>query len=237
MGKPLLATLTTLTGLLLITPALVAAPGGHLAITEVHVDSGAETIEIVGRDFNFGGPLAVTLGQIGSITALCTANFTAPQTILCDFSAAAMPPAGDYLLVVSTGKGESKNAEYDLTIGAAGAPGPPGPPGPPGAPGAPGPPGPPGSSGILGFYTVSAVAVAVGTGDVETIAATALCNAGDPVVGGGFTHDVTPGGHSMPQDITNAPNAPGTGWSGLMQRIMAAGSTLTVWARCADVTP
>ena len=57
------------------------------------------------------------------------------------------------------------------------------------------------------------------------------------VTGGGFTHDVLAGGHSTPVDITTAPNATGTGWVGLIERIMPAGTTLTVWARCADVTP
>ncbi|HEV8629888.1 MAG TPA: hypothetical protein VGV61_06180, partial [Thermoanaerobaculia bacterium] len=80
-------------------------------------------------------------------------------------------------------------------------------------------------------------ATAIGAADPETITTEADCDPGDVVVGGGFTHALTPGGHSTPQNITNAPNATGTGWVGLIQRIMPAGSTLTVWARCADVTP
>ena len=206
-------------------PLAAHGPGGHLEITEVAVDAGAETITITGDDFDFGHRLKVVLGEIGDITALCTPNFSSPQTIVCDFSTTGLPPAGDFLLTVSTGKGESQSDEYDLTIGAAGPPGP------------PGPPGSPGPSGVLGFYTRSAVATSTGTGDVETITAQALCDAGDVVSGGGFTHVLPDGPHSMPQDITNAPNGAGTGWVGLIERIMPAGSTLTVWARCADVTP
>ena len=57
------------------------------------------------------------------------------------------------------------------------------------------------------------------------------------MVGGGFTHDVHTGGHSTPVDIVSAPNAGGTGWVASIERIMPVGSTLTAWARCADVTP
>jgi hypothetical protein len=79
--------------------------------------------------------------------------------------------------------------------------------------------------------------MAAGGGLVETVTAEALCDAGDAVVGGGFTHDVLNGPHSSPVDITSAPNGAGTGWVGSIERIMPAGSTLTVWARCADLTP
>jgi len=222
MSQPSLSLRLAAAGLLVIgAPAGLAAapPGGHVVITEVVVDSGASTLEITGADFDFGQDLTVTLGEIGDVTSFCTADFTPPQTILCDFSGTGLPPAGDYLLTVSTGPGQSKNAEYDLTLGAAG------------------PAGPPGPAGVLGFYTVSAVAVAAGGGVVETITAEALCGAGDAVVGGGFTHALEEGGHSMPQDVTSAPNGAGTGWVGLIQRIMPAGSSLTVWARCADLTP
>jgi hypothetical protein len=201
------------------SPALAggaAGPGGHLVITEVAVDADAETITITGRDLDFGAPLKVVLGELGDITALCTPDFTPPQTIVCDFSATGLPPAGDYLLTVATGQGQSRSDEYDLTIAAAAD-----------------------QSPALTFYTRSAVATAAGGGGVETITAEALCDAGDVVTGGGFTHDViTPGtGHSTPVDITSAPNGSGTGWVGLIERIMPTGSTLTVWARCADLTP
>lgn len=211
------------------------SPGGHLAITQVEVDTATAEIVIRGHDFGHGSGFKVTLGEIGDITALCTLQASPPQAITCDFSGVGgLPPAGDYLLTVAAGNGQSQNDEYDLTLGSGGPAGPPGPPGPPGADGAPGPPGPGGAST---FYTRSAVATAAGTGDVETISATAMCDAGDVVVGGGFTHDVGPGPHSTPQDITSAPNGAGTGWVALVQRIMDATSTITAWARCADVTP
>jgi len=73
--------------------------------------------------------------------------------------------------------------------------------------------------------------------NVEKITVTASCDAGDVVVGGGFTHDVHAGGHSTPVDITSAPNAGATGWVASIERVMPVGSTLTAWARCADVTP
>ena len=198
------------------TPALAAGPGGHLEITEVVVDAAAETLTMSGRDFDFGGPLAVELGEIGDITPLCAASFAPPpQTIVCDFGATGLPPAGDYLLTVSTGRGQSKTDEYDLTIAAA-------------------PPGPP---PVLTFYRRSATDTAAGGGGVEVITATALCDAGDVVTGGGIRHDIGAGPHSMIQDLTNAPNAGGTGWVGRIERAMEAGSILEVWAICADVAP
>ena len=57
------------------------------------------------------GGRRVTLGEIGDVTALCTADFTPPQTIACDFSGVGMPPDGDYLLTVATGNGQSKSDE------------------------------------------------------------------------------------------------------------------------------
>lgn len=195
-------------------PALAAGPGGHLEITEVAVDAAAETITISGRDLDFGGPLAVELGELGDVTPLCSASFAPPpQTIVCDFSATGLPPAGDYLLTVATGGGQSQSDEYDLTIAAA----------------APGPP------PTLAFYRRSATDSAAGGGVVEVITATALCDAGDVVTGGGIRLDIGPGPHSMIQDLTSAPNAGGTGWVGRVERIMDAGSTLEVWAICADV--
>ena len=213
----------------------------HVLITEVAVDSAAETITITGRDFDFGGAPRVKLGEIGEVSSLCSASYGSPDTVVCDFSGAGLPPDGDYLLTLVDRAGREQDGfvrpdyrgDWSHRSGrASGTSG-----GPPGADGAPGAPGPPGPSGVATIYTRTAVATAIGTGDVETIGATALCDPGDPVLGGGFTHQLTAGGHSMPQNITNAPNGAGTGWVGLMQRIMPAGSTLTVAARCADVTP
>jgi len=93
-------------------------PGGHLRIDEVLVDFTLETITITGEDFDFGGYLEVTLGQVpGDITGLCTPFPT--TTIVCDFSGPGLPLDGDYLLTVATGVGQSQSDEYDLTIGAA----------------------------------------------------------------------------------------------------------------------
>ncbi|HEV8629235.1 MAG TPA: hypothetical protein VGV61_02890, partial [Thermoanaerobaculia bacterium] len=116
----------------LAVPQVAAAtpPGGHLAITEVSVDTATSTIVIRGTDLGFGPRFSVSLGQLGSITPLCTRQLAPPQSITCDFTAVGgLPPAGDYLLTVAAGNGQSQQAEYDLTLGAAGAPGPPGPPG------------------------------------------------------------------------------------------------------------
>jgi len=57
-----------------------------------------------------------------------------PQTITCDLSGGTppFPPAGDYLLTVSTGNGTSQIDVWDLTIGAVGPAGPQGPQGIPG---------------------------------------------------------------------------------------------------------
>jgi hypothetical protein len=114
-------------------PALAAPPngqqpGGHLTISEVFVDNGSEAIVISGENFDFSSPLTVTLGDPDIIAAgsvACAADFGAtPQTITCDFSGPGLPDAGDYLLTVATGAGQSQSDEYDLTIGAVGPVGP-----------------------------------------------------------------------------------------------------------------
>ena len=245
-GKPVLLALLLLSGPLAPDGASAAQPPGkHLIISQVSVDFGAQTIVITGADFDFGAPLQVMLGEIGSITSLCSADFNLPQMIACDFSSSGLPADGDYLLTVSTGSGQSQSAHYDLTIGAAGppgadgAPGPPGPPGPPGADGAPGPPGPPGPSGVLAFYTKSGTVAVPGPDDppdFTTLTTEILCDPGDVVVGGGIQH-VIMGPNSNVNQLTDAPNAAGTGWVGLVRRIQGAGSSLTVYARCADLTP
>ena len=51
-------------------------PGGHLRVTEVLVDFNAQAIEITGEDFDFGlGPLTISLGELGDISALSTVRF------------------------------------------------------------------------------------------------------------------------------------------------------------------
>lgn len=129
-------------------------PGGHLKIDNVFVDFNSELMIILGESFNFGSPLQVTLGapgNVGNITSLCTPNFASvPQMITCNFSATGLPPAGDYLLIVSTGNGQSQSDEYDLTIGAVGPQGPQGDKGDEGDQGPIGPQGPQGPTGPQG---------------------------------------------------------------------------------------
>jgi hypothetical protein len=111
-------------------------PGTHLQIQDVGVDFSLKKITILGQMFNFGpGPLTVTLANVGNLTPDCTPNFTAtPQTITCDLSGGTppFPGAGDYLLTVSNGAGNSQIGVWDLTIGAVGPVGPTGPQGIPG---------------------------------------------------------------------------------------------------------
>lgn len=115
--------------------ALAAPPGDHLLITAVHVDETLNTIMIMGQQFNFGpGPLVVTLGQVGNITSQCQTPPPTAALITCTLSGG-LPPAGDYLLTVSNGTGQSQNDSYALTIGAVGPQGPKGATGPPGLPG------------------------------------------------------------------------------------------------------
>ena len=130
----------------LIPQALAAPPGGHLNIEEVAVAVGDPdtTIEISGTDFDFGNPLEVTLAGVPA-TITSSSDTTIIATVLT-----ASYPAGDYLLNVSTGNGQSQNDEYDLTIGAVGPAGPAGADGTDGADGANGADGAPGLPGADG---------------------------------------------------------------------------------------
>lgn len=144
------------------------------------------SIVIVGEDFGFGSPLDVTLGDFGSLSIVTATDTeieaTLPSGIL----------AGDYLLTVSTGNGQSQNDEYDLTIGAVGPQGPEGPhgqQGPPGADGQDGSPGPAGSPGEDGADGVSGwerVSVDHTIPPLSTIAAPAICPTGKRPLGGGW---------------------------------------------------
>jgi hypothetical protein len=135
-----------------------APPGGHLNISQVLVDDPNDptSITIVGTDFLFGPEApTVTLGEyvdpliiVGDPTNI-TIVALLPENIV----------AGDYLLTVATGTGQSQNDEYDLTIGAVGPQGPQGeqgiqgergPQGEQGLQGAQGPPGPKGDKGEQG---------------------------------------------------------------------------------------
>ena len=138
----------------LIPQALAAPPGGHLNIEEVAITSEGlnTTIEISGTDFDFGNPLEVTLAGVPA-TITSSSDTTIIVTVLT-----ASYPAGDYLLNVSTGNGQSQDDEYDLTIGAVGPAGPAGADGAPGLPGADGadstvagPAGPAGADGADGL--------------------------------------------------------------------------------------
>jgi hypothetical protein len=131
------------------------APQLPATIREVFVDFTNERITIEGDGFNTAGPTQVNLGLLGNVSSLCVADLVSnPQSIVCNFSSAGLPPDGDYLLSVTTGTGnQSRSDTYDLSIGAigpTGATGPQGPQGPTGATGATGPQGPQGPTGPAG---------------------------------------------------------------------------------------
>lgn len=112
MKTNFLAKLLFVSSMLSLSSSLLAAPprgqqpGGHLRITEVFVDFSSDTITITGEDFDFGGPLEITLGEVGDISADCTELDA--QTISCNLSASGIPADGDYLLTVATGAGQSQ---------------------------------------------------------------------------------------------------------------------------------
>lgn len=117
-------------------------PGQGLSITEVLVEFGpSDTLTIVGESFDTNGTLEVTFGEFGPLNIV---SVTPTQIIAeCPPDENAIPTCveGDYLLTVSTGVGQSKNDEYDLTIGALG---------PQGEVGDRGPTGPQGPQGVQG---------------------------------------------------------------------------------------
>jgi len=122
-------------------------PGGHLVIQSVLVDDATQQIGIAGEELDVGPGFAVHLGG-SDLTGLCT--LVSSTFILCDLSGPGLPAAGDYLLTVAAGTGQSQSDEYDLTIGAVGPQGPAGPPGPTGPEGPEGPEGPQGPEGPEG---------------------------------------------------------------------------------------
>jgi hypothetical protein len=138
---------------------LAAPPGGHLNISQVLVDNPNDptSITIVGTDFIFGPEApTVTLGEY--MDPLVIVGVPTNETIV-----ALLPEnivAGDYLLTVATGTGQSQTDEYDLTIGAVGPQGPQGERGPQGEQGSqgeqgtqgvPGERGAPGNDGAPGL--------------------------------------------------------------------------------------
>ncbi len=129
-------------------------PGNHLVIKEVEVDvddnpsSPLTTFTIKGEAFDFVNlsNLVVTLGEIGPLIIDPGATST---NIIATYSA--VVPSGEYLLSVSTGNGQSKHDEFDLTIGAVGPAGADGQDGADGKDGAPGLPGADGKDGAPGL--------------------------------------------------------------------------------------
>lgn len=132
VGIIALATLIGWTSLALAVKPDPSAPGNHLLIKEVDVvvDAGTPqtTFTITGQDFSFTNlsDLTVTLGELGALT-IGTATDT---EIVATYPAAIS--AGEYLLSVATGNGQSHHDEFDLTLGAVGPQGPQGPTGPEG---------------------------------------------------------------------------------------------------------
>ena len=128
---------------------LAAPPGGHLNISQVLVNDPNDptSITIVGTDFLFGPEApTVTLGEY--VDPLEIVGVPTNETIV-----ALLPEnivAGDYLLTVTTGTGQSQNDEYDLTLGAVGPQGPAGQDGAPGVDGQDGAPGKDGQDGAPG---------------------------------------------------------------------------------------
>jgi len=167
-------------------------PGLQLSILAVYLtdpfaidDVEDEEIEIIGLEFDPGDdPLVVTLGPF-DLSETC--NLTLGESveefdhILCDLPQGGIGVAGDYVLVVSHGLGQSEGDEYDLTIAE-----------------------PPVPEGTIAFYAAEACppgwdeyAAAQGRaivglpepGTVAGITGTAMGNLEDRT---GHTHDVDP---------------------------------------------
>lgn len=106
--------LSLLTFPVVISQALAMPPGGHLSVSEVFVDNPTvpTTLLIHGDDFLHGPHVpVVTLGDYGPL------NIVGEPTNNLIY--ALLPPSlssGDYLLTVSTGQGQSQNADYDFTL-------------------------------------------------------------------------------------------------------------------------
>ena len=115
---PMLMSLVAVAGLLSLPLTALAVqpvptpPGDHLNITEVEVNFDTSMIVITGEHFSFGNTLEVTLGEFGPLDIV---GVPSDMEIMVDFPAGGLP-AGEYLLTVSTGIGQSQNDEYDLTV-------------------------------------------------------------------------------------------------------------------------
>ena len=123
--------------------AVKSSKDKEVEIIGAYADLDESVLYVVGLGFDSGNSFSVSLGAVGEITNLCSAQLVdTPQVISCDFSTVGMPTEGDYRLGVSTGNGEKKNDSFDLTIGGVGLAGPAGPVGPQGPVGETGPAGP-----------------------------------------------------------------------------------------------
>ena len=107
----------------------VASPknqnGQNLIIQSAVVDYEHQQLRITGFDLlpkgYVEGESLETIVQVNEGAPLIIVGGT-PQELLLDFPASAFP-AGDYVLTVKTGNGESQQDKWNLTIGAAGSPG------------------------------------------------------------------------------------------------------------------
>jgi hypothetical protein len=149
------ALLSIIVLLVLSLPQALAAkpgpPGAHLDVTQVLVNdpNNPTSIMISGENLSFGsGPLVITLGN-ANLTVIEIPDVTPTDTYIEALLPADLP-AGDYLLTVSMGNGQSQNDEYDLTIGAVGPQGLQGEIGPQGEQGPQGDQGPKGNIGPQG---------------------------------------------------------------------------------------
>jgi len=156
MGLPLHVLRRVVCAVAIGTAALVAqaASAGGPQISEAFVTlttddafcPGEDTVTIVGEDLlNCWSRPFVILGELGMLDLCGPASSEEIVAIL-----PADIPAGDYRLLVTTGRRSRCRDEFDLTVAAAGIPGPPGPEGPQGPTGSPGPEGPQGAAGTVG---------------------------------------------------------------------------------------
>jgi len=94
---------------LAVTSLTATAAPSHLQITGLHIDIPSATLFILGQQLNVGGPVVVTLGEFGDITQQCQSPGPTPTVITCKLSGG-LPPAGEYLLTVSTGSAPTLTA-------------------------------------------------------------------------------------------------------------------------------
>lgn len=130
--------------LILLLARMPAASGNDLKIVEVEILSGSPDLLIItGSGFVSRRATFVTLDE-DDLTVLSATDLEVVAELPIAIA------AGDYLLTVYYGLGQSQGDEYDLSIGEVGPRGPPGPVGPQGAKGPIGMQGPVGSQGAEG---------------------------------------------------------------------------------------